>query len=154
DPGHPGVRPFGHRAIAEADMSLPPRCGRGVLVAIGLVASLVSSRPPSLGAQTRGTVLGAVRDSVSGEAIPSANVSIAGTRLGAVTTNLGSYVIHGVPAGPQTIRVARIGYAPVSRSIVVGDADVTADFKIARTAVQLEEVVTTVTGAQRKAEIG
>src|ERR1044071_304520 len=137
---------------AEAVMTPLPQRGRALAAVLGLLATL--ALPSLLAAQTR-TVRGSVIDSATGQPVQSVSVVVVGTRLGALTTGDGSYIIRGVPAGPQTVRVARIGYVPQTRAIGGTETgEIVANFRIDRSAVQLEQVVTTVTGAQRKVELG
>lgn len=106
-------------------------------------------------ARRAGTVRGTVTDQSSGQPVMGAQVVVANTRLGAVADQNGRYVISQVPAGPQTLTVRMLGYAPQTTSIVVTDnGEVTADFTIERSASQLSEIVVTATGDQRKVEIG
>src|ERR1043166_801721 len=133
-------------------MSLAHRV-RGIWIAVGLIASVVGSS--AVVAQGTATVRGPVRDSSGATPIQSGNVIIVGTRIGANTDNDGRYVLQGVPAGQQTLRFTRIGYVAQTKVVnVPSGGDVTADFNAIRSVVQLEQVVVTVTGAQRTAELG
>ena len=83
-----------------------------------LVLALALSLVPALAhAQTgsvRGTVAG--RD---GEALTGARVSVAGTRLTAVTDQLGAFTIRGVPAGTHQLRVSHIGFRETTSEVAV-----------------------------------
>src|SRR5256885_236656 len=126
---------------------------RSAITLLALAAIVIA--PSTLVAQSRGTVRGGVLDSASGAPVPGASVTIVGTRLGALTDNEGNYSIRTVPTGQQTVRFARLGYAPRTRVVTVPDGgEVVANFRVEHSAVQLEQVVTTVTGAQRTAELG
>jgi len=126
---------------------------RAISFALGLVFTAAAAQ--SAAAQATGVVRGTVVDSAGGQPVPSAPVVIVGTRLGATTDNNGNYVIRGVPAGAQTVRFARIGYAPTTRSVSVPDGgEVTADFTVARSVIELEEIVTTATGQQSRRAVG
>ena len=59
-----------------------------------------------------GNVHGTVKQMGTQAPLANAEVTIAGTRLGALTRNDGSYVISGVPAGAQRVRVRLFGFAP------------------------------------------
>ena len=49
----------------------------------------------------------------------------------------------------------RVGYRPATESVTVADGETaTADFAMAAAPVQLDEIVSTATGEQRKLEIG
>src|ERR1051325_5308161 len=120
---------------AEAVMTPLPQRGRALAAVLGLLATL--ALPSLLAAQTR-TVRGSVIDSATGQPVQSVSVVVVGTRLGALTTGDGSYIIRGVPAGPQTVRVARIGYVPQTRAIGGTETgEIVANFRIDRSAVQL-----------------
>jgi TonB-dependent receptor len=76
-----------------------------------------------------GTVVGQVLDSLSHNALPGATVTVAGTRLSAITDNSGGYRIFGVPGGKQTIEASYLGYRTETAevSVVAGQA-VSLDF--------------------------
>lgn len=111
--------------------------------------------PGALAAQNTATVRGKVTDSDGNAPVVAAQVTVSGTRLGAVTQPTGDFVITNVPAGAQTIRVVRIGYTPSEKQITVpASGDVRADFTITRAATRLAEVVTTATGDQERRTFG
>ncbi len=89
-----------------------------------------------------GAIIGRVADSVSGQGIAVATVTVVGTGLSARSGDDGSYRIANVPPGPTTVKVSRIGYMPASKAVTVPpDQDVTVDFALTAQATQLEEVV-------------
>src|SRR5947208_1943759 len=89
-----------------------------------------------------GAIIGRVADSVSGQGIAVATVTVVGTGLSARSGDDGSYRIANVPPGPTTVKVSRIGYMPASKAVtVLPDQDVTVDFALTAQATQLEEVV-------------
>lgn len=59
---------------------------------------------------TTGKISGIVRDSKTGEPLPSVNVTIDGTSYGAATNLDGFYVILNVPPGTYTVRASYVGY--------------------------------------------
>lgn len=69
-------------------------------------------------AQT-GTVTGTVVSRVTQEPLPSANVQIVGTPLGAATNIDGKFEITGVPIGTYQVRASFLGYATFIQSDVV-----------------------------------
>lgn len=102
-----------------------------------------------------GTITGTVTEAGTGDPIAQAQVNITGTSLGRSTGDDGRYTIAGVPAGVRTITVRRVGYDPQSREVNVTDgATVTADFALAGATTRLAEIVTTVSGGQRRVELG
>jgi TonB-dependent SusC/RagA subfamily outer membrane receptor len=107
-----------------------------------------------LGAQ--GTVVsGRVTDAGTNEPIGDARVMLANSGLATITNADGRYTLRGVPAGNVELRVLRVGYQEQKKPIVAtANALVTLDFSMTRAVVQLQEVVTTATGEQRKVELG
>ena len=125
------------------------RWAKGLLLAAALFVL-----PGAAFAQATGRVSGIVTDSATGQPIPGANVLIVGTRLGAATTSEGRYLISGVPAGTQQVRVQRIGYAPQTRTVTVPANDaVSVLFAIRAQSVQLDAVVSVGYGTQSKRDL-
>lgn len=101
-----------------------------------------------------GSIGGRVIDTAVGAAVVRATVTLDGARR-TTTDDDGRYRFADVPAGAHVVEIRRIGYAPVSRSVTVSDGvATTADFVLTRVASQLDEVVMTVTGPQRRLEVG
>ena len=123
------------------------------LLALALAGVSVAHRAEAQGT-TSATITGRVTDAQSGQPIAGAQVRISNSNLGAVAGDDGQYTIRAVAPGTVDLRVARIGFAEQKRTLTVaaGSAS-TADFALARVAVQLSEVVTTATGEQRRVEI-
>ena len=118
------------------------RRGARAVVALALVLGII---PSFLTAQaTTGTVRGRVTDASSGRALPEAQVSIEGTRLGGITSANGDFTIANVPTGARTIVVRRIGYSPATKAVTVGTDGVSAgDIPLSASALNLTEVVVT-----------
>ncbi|MFN8876816.1 MAG: TonB-dependent receptor domain-containing protein [Gemmatimonadota bacterium] len=116
---------------------------RGLRRGLALLAILVV--PGALTAQTAtGTVRGKVTDAATATGLAEAQVLIVGTRVGAVTTGTGEYVLTGVPTGPRTVTIRRIGYAPVTRTITVAaDQAVIVNAALRQSGINLSEVVVT-----------
>ena len=75
------------------------------LIALGILL------PVLLFAQgSRGKIKGTVRDAVTGESLPGANVFIQGTSIGTATNLEGEYIINNVPPGNFTLTISYIGY--------------------------------------------
>jgi hypothetical protein len=88
------------------------------------------------------TIHGIVADSVTGERIPGANVTILGTNRGAPTNNSGFYLISNVPPGTYVLAASAVGYARRTvRVTVSGSEPITADIKIAAQAVEMGEFI-------------
>jgi len=107
-------------------------------------------------AAQQGAIAGRVTDASTLEPLVGAQVFIQGTNLGELTDQDGRYRIEGVAAGTYEVTVRLIGYRQASRSdIAVQSGQVTtANFAIDVAAVALDEIVTTITGEQRRREIG
>ena len=102
-----------------------------------------------------GTISGTVTEAKSGQAVAQAQIGVLGTTLARTTDANGRYSITGVVAGLRTVTVKRLGYDPISREVTVTDgATATADFELVVAATRLAEIVTSVTGAQRRLELG
>jgi TonB-linked SusC/RagA family outer membrane protein len=120
---------------------------------LALVVGLICS--VRLGAQApTGIISGRVIDAESQQPVADVAVVVEGTRRGAVTAADGSFTIVGVPAGAQTVRVRRIGFAaPVQVVNVVAGSTAAVVFGVSRQAAVLEQVVTTGYGTQRRLAI-
>ena len=106
-------------------------------------ASLVAQQPAT------GAIEGRITEAGSGRPLPAAQVVVAGTTIGAATNENGSYRIANAPARQVELRVRLIGFAPISKTVVVAAGQTTrADFAIQASALQLEQVVVTGSGQQ------
>jgi Outer membrane receptor for ferrienterochelin and colicins len=102
-----------------------------------------------------GSIAGRVTDATTSAPVIRAIVVLDNARRQASTDESGAYHLADVVAGEHTIEVRRLGYGPGTRTVVVADgASATADFALTPVASRLTEVVTTVTGPQRRLEIG
>ena len=119
----------------------------------GFVALLAVGRTAS-GQATSGTIAGHVVDAASSVPIAGANIRVSGTQLGAQTAQDGRFSLRGVPAGTVVVQITRIGYEAKSSTInLIAGQTATLDVQLTQAAFSLSEVVVTVTGEQRKAEI-
>ncbi|MCZ8204960.1 MAG: TonB-dependent receptor [Gemmatimonas sp.] len=102
-----------------------------------------------------GTVRGRVTNA-AGNAVPNAQVFIAGTQNGGQTGADGGYTITRVTSGTVTVRVRMIGYEPTEKAVAVAAGQTaTADFVLKTSPVSLDQVVVTGTaGSARKREVG
>ncbi len=118
---------------------------RGVTwrLAVGLALSLATGQL----LEAQGTIRGRVTDAGTKRPLADAQVVVTGTTTGAVTNANGDYVIVNVPAGARELLARRLGYARQTRAVTVSaGTEVRADFDMAVSASQLEQVVVTGTG--------
>jgi len=99
-----------------------------------------------------GTIRGRVTDNSTQQPIAGVTVTV-GSRS-TTTRDDGRFVISGVPAGSDLLRVRMIGYAQISQPVMVtaGETAVV-DLALAAQAIGLSEVVVTGYGAQRAGDI-
>src|SRR5438876_9844175 len=83
-----------------------------IAIAIGLVGIAGAARAQG----GTGVLTGTVRDSANA-AISAARVDVPGTAVGAVTSADGSFRLVNIPAGPRTVVVHRLGFAPDSARV-------------------------------------
>ncbi|MGH7637619.1 MAG: carboxypeptidase-like regulatory domain-containing protein, partial [Gemmatimonadaceae bacterium] len=116
------------------------------------LAGLLLAAAP-LSAQT-GTITGRVVDSTTSAPLSNAIVSVEGTARRALSREDGTFTVTAVPAGNQSVRVRRIGYAETTQQVSVssgGAANV--EFRLTPQAAALNEIVVTGYGTQRREAI-
>ena len=123
---------------------------------LALFACVALSAGLARAQQQRPAITGRITERGTSAPIADASIVIVGTQRGARTDDNGSYRITDVAPGTYTLRVTRIGYSASSRQLTVTDAgNATADFVLQASAVQIDQVVVTATGAtERKRENG
>ncbi len=100
------------------------------------------------------TIQGTVRNALTQELLPSANVLLVGTGLGAATDLFGKYVIRNVPPGQYTLRVSYIGYETIEIPLVVNNAEViTRNLHVTPVTVEGAEVIVTAQARGQQAAI-
>ena len=101
-------------------------------------------------------ITGTVRDQGTGQPLGSAQVHIEGLDVGALTQANGTFILLNVPTGTHTVTAQVIGYALQRQEVTVAAGEtVQADFRLARQALQLDELVVTGAAAgSRVREIG
>ena len=125
-----------------------------VLMSVSLFALVTAAAPAA--AQETGRVTGVVRAAETQRPLSGAQVYIQGTRIGALTSAEGRYLITNVPVGTHEVRVTLLGYSESATTVSVGAGQTaTADFTVTETAVSLEGIVVTGTAAEVRArEVG
>ena len=110
---------------------------------------------PCVSSAQQAVVSGRVSAEGSSEGLADSRVMIVNSSTVTVTNSEGRYTFRNVPTGTIEVRVIRVGYQEQKKSVsVTAGASVTLDFALKPAVVQLQEVVTTATGEQRKVEIG
>lgn len=111
--------------------------------------------PCGLVGQQTGTIEGTVAEVSSGRSLAGVQVLVQGTAYGAITNAEGRFAIANVAPGTYRVRASLIGYGPEVNEVTLGGGEtVTTVFRLAFSAVALDELVVTVTGERRKREIG
>jgi TonB-dependent receptor len=107
------------------------------VIFLAIMAATVSQ------AQNSGRLKGKVVDAQTGEGLPSANVIIEQTSLGAATDLDGVYFVQAIPPGTYTVVASMIGYARVQvTGVKVTDKEVAVlNFSLKPEVIQGEEVV-------------
>lgn len=107
-----------------------------------------------LHAQQTGMIRGRVTVEGANRPLNGAQVGIVGTAMGTQTNDAGEYRLANVPAGPRSVRVQRLGFAPATAQVTVeAGQTVTLDFTVREAPVSLEQVVVTATGEVRRKEV-
>lgn len=92
---------------------------RSRLSVLSFIFLLILSGLSANSQEPRGIIRGTVRDSVTGETIPFANVLFEGTRIGASASVQGFFLIPEVPVGSYIIRVTAVGFEPKTKQVTV-----------------------------------
>jgi TonB-linked SusC/RagA family outer membrane protein len=130
--------------LADADVDVVfSRNGRAALVPRAAMARLDSV-----------TIHGRVTDAKTGQPVSNATVLVEQTRFSARTDEDGRYSIVGVPAGTYIVTAHRLGYQRAAQSVTTSSSEVVVDFALAILPTTLDEIVVTVTGEQRRVELG
>ena len=112
-------------------------CRRAITLATAL--SIVVALPRPLAAQT-GSIQGQVTDT-SETGIVGATVMVSRSSIRATTSARGGYVLTGVPAGRQVLRVRSFGFTPESLVVeVTAGAIAKADVRLRASTAQLAAV--------------
>ncbi|HUR94764.1 MAG TPA: SusC/RagA family TonB-linked outer membrane protein [Gemmatimonadales bacterium] len=119
-----------------------------------LLCCLVLGVPAAAQAQQSG-VGGRVVDEAGGAPLEAARVVLTGPNRIEATDRDGRFLFRNVTPGTYQIRVLRLGYKPATQNVTVAAGETAAlEFSLTAAPVQLDEIVTTATGEQRKLEVG
>ena len=126
--------------------------GRWRSFAAAGVAFVLMTSASLLGAQ--GTITGRVTNEQN-QPLGDARIIVVGGSAGATTSEDGKYTLRNIPAGSVDLQVFHVGQQAIKRTVAVTNGgSATADFQMKQAIVQLQEIVTTATGQQRKVELG
>ncbi len=89
----------------------------------------------ALPADIKGTVI-----DTTGDALPGASVSLAGTNFSTTTNNKGEFTLANVPQGKYTLTVTYIGYAKLERTIETEGKDINMHLTLHNSSSQLDQV--------------
>ena len=119
-----------------------------------LLGCLMAGIPRAAQAQ-QAAIGGQVVDQEAGTPLEAARVLLTGTGQIETTNRDGRFLFRQVAPGTYQVRVLRLGYKPATQNTTVAAGETAAlSFSLAAAVVQLDELVTTATGEQRKLEIG
>jgi hypothetical protein len=94
---------------------------------------------------------GRVTDAVSSAPVAAATVVVQGTRIGTATNDAGRYRLTGLPTGPLTLVVTRLGYTPETRQLTLAPGDsVTLDVALRPALPELQAVRVEARPAERE----
>ena len=111
-----------------------------------------STSARSLGAQ--GTITGHITTE-AGTPLPDARVIVIASTASATTGPDGRFILRNVAPGAMTLQALHVGFQSLKKTVTIAGKDsVVADFVMKQAIVQLDEIVTTATGQQRKIELG
>ncbi len=87
--------------------------------------------------------------SQSGEPLTGANIIVKNTTIGTASNGDGNYSLQKLKNGEYVIRVSFFGYETQEKPIVINDNDLTADFTLIQTSIDLNAVVVTGTRTEK-----
>ncbi|MFI3321156.1 MAG: TonB-dependent receptor [Rikenellaceae bacterium] len=116
---------------------------------IVLVALLASVQSAVWAQKVDTHVIGDVVDKDTGEHIPYATVTIAGTTIGAITDATGHFMLSGISEGEHTITASFAGYASDEITVKISE-NITTDiqFRLEQKSLEVDEVVVTGTRSE------
>ncbi|MCX5755095.1 MAG: SusC/RagA family TonB-linked outer membrane protein [Gemmatimonadetes bacterium] len=120
---------------------------------LAAVLLLVLAAGRALSAQ--GTISGTVTGGEAGQPLGQARVVVVNSLLTATTDDQGKFTLRNVPPGSVAVLAMHVGYQSLRKTVTATAGTINAvDFQLSAAVVQLQEVVTTATGQQRRVEIG
>jgi len=133
------------------------RLGRWRLTAAPgvLGAALLMLAGGARNASAQATITGRVTAQGTNAPLAEARVLVIGSTVSATTGDSGKFVVRGIAPGEVQLQVLRVGYQSQKKTVTIAaGGSATVDFTMSIAVAQLEEVVTTATGQQRRVELG
>jgi TonB-linked SusC/RagA family outer membrane protein len=119
------------------------------------LALLLLAGSAGLAAAQQGAVSGTVMDQATQRPVVGAQVYVAGSTRRIFTDQKGVFLLDKLPVGEVEVRVRMIGYATGAKKVTVSaDQTTSTDIALNASAVALDEIVVTATGAQASREQG
>jgi hypothetical protein len=121
--------------------------GSHIKVILVVLAILTFGYQADAFAYQTGKIAGRIVEKGTGEALPSANILLVGTMIGAASDLEGYFTILNIPPGVYSVRATTIGYATqVTQSVKVSiNQTTTLNFEMQQEAVAGEEIVVSAT---------
>jgi outer membrane receptor protein involved in Fe transport len=104
----------------------------------------------TLAAFAETTIKGRVTDADTKNPLPSVNVLLTGTKMGASSDADGNFTISNVADGAYRIKASLIGYVTLERAVSAQGGTVTVNFTMKSSAVQVNEVIVEVNRAKER----
>lgn len=141
-----------HESRATERRGLAVGLALALLVAATLAGAPTAAQEPGAGA----SIGGVVRDAATGAPLAGVRVRLEAAEAGVLTDGEGRYLLRRVPAGPQTLRAERIGYATARIPVTVPARGLLRqDVALATSALHIEGVTVTADPAGRaRGELG
>ncbi|MEO8622116.1 MAG: SusC/RagA family TonB-linked outer membrane protein [bacterium] len=108
---------------------------------------------PLAHAQGTGRIVGRVTTAEGDRPLVAATVVIVGTTRGAITDSSGRFTLADVPSGTRRVQARRIGYVSATLPVTVSSGQVTLNFSLTASPIQLEEVRTVGFGTQEARKV-
>ncbi|HVS61026.1 MAG TPA: TonB-dependent receptor [Gemmatimonadaceae bacterium] len=118
------------------------------------VCAIVLLAVPSVAfGQGTGVISGTIADS-AGAPIVGARVSVNGATIATSSDQTGRYTLIGITAGTHTVRARLLGYRLLEQTVTVNSGQTTTlNFPLVRAPFELERVISTGYGSQKKATV-
>ena len=118
-------------------------------------AALLSIAATTRSATAQGTITGRVTSASNDAPLNGARVLVVGANASAVAGEDGKFTMRNVGVGNVEVQVLAVGFQSIKkRATVTNGGTVVLDFQLPIAVIQLQDVVITATGQQRRVELG